>query len=140
MSRGGHFDDPLYRLAQLGCIGDSAAMSLDFVVYATASGNAQELDRTLERAYLEGTSPLGVLRANYAGKFVRGKTAVNAKEAISWPNQAISWPRQAVLQQFPLACRGTVVKQHRHPAVIDPRPEMAKMPITDPERMPYRRP
>lgn len=47
----------------MACIGDSAAMSLDFIVYATASGNAQELDRTLERAYLEGTSPIGVLRA-----------------------------------------------------------------------------
>ncbi len=47
----------------MACIGDSAAMSLDFVVYATASGNARELDRTLERAYLEGTSPIGVLRA-----------------------------------------------------------------------------
>ncbi len=47
----------------VACIGDSAAMSLDFVVYATASGNAQELDRTLERAYLEGTNPIGVLRA-----------------------------------------------------------------------------
>lgn len=45
------------------CIGDSAAMSLDFVAYAMATGNARTLDRALERALMEGTSPVGVLRA-----------------------------------------------------------------------------
>ena len=45
------------------CIGDSAAMSLDFVAYAMASGNAPTLDRALERALMEGTSPVGILRA-----------------------------------------------------------------------------
>lgn len=47
----------------MACIGDSAAMSLDAVAYATAGGDSQELDRALERAYMEGTSPVGVLRA-----------------------------------------------------------------------------
>ena len=45
------------------CIGDSAAMSLDSVAYATASGDSRGLDRAFERALMEGTSPIGILRA-----------------------------------------------------------------------------
>lgn len=47
----------------MACIGDSAAMSLDSVAYATASGDSRALDRALERALMEGTSPIGILRA-----------------------------------------------------------------------------
>lgn len=47
----------------MACIGDSAAMSLDAVAYATAGGDSLKLDRALERAYMEGTNPVGVLRA-----------------------------------------------------------------------------
>ncbi len=47
----------------IACIGDSAAMSLDFVAYAMASGKARTLDRALQRALMEGTSPVGILRA-----------------------------------------------------------------------------
>ena len=47
----------------MACIGDSAAMSLDLVAFATASGNAGALDRNLKKAFNEGTSPVGVLRA-----------------------------------------------------------------------------
>ena len=45
------------------CIGDSAAASLDAVAFAAADGDATALDRALERAFLEGQSPVGVLRA-----------------------------------------------------------------------------
>jgi|TARA_Y100000294_G_scaffold172542_1_gene187456 DNA polymerase-3 subunit delta len=45
------------------CIGDSAAMSLDSVAYATASGDSRGLDRAFERALMEGASPIGILRA-----------------------------------------------------------------------------
>ena len=47
----------------MACIGDSAAMSLDSIAYATASGNSRALDRAFERALMEGTSPIGILRA-----------------------------------------------------------------------------
>ena len=47
----------------MACIGDSAAMSLDSVAYATASGDPKTLDRAFERALMEGTNPIGILRA-----------------------------------------------------------------------------
>ncbi len=47
----------------MACIGDSAAMSLDSIAYAAASGDPRALDRAFERALLEGTSPIGILRA-----------------------------------------------------------------------------
>ncbi|MBC8338647.1 MAG: DNA polymerase III subunit delta [Alphaproteobacteria bacterium] len=47
----------------IACVGDSAAMSLDLVVYAVAGGDPVGLDRALEKAYDEGTSPIGILRA-----------------------------------------------------------------------------
>jgi len=45
------------------CIADSAAMSLDLVVYAAAGGDSQTLDRVLNKAFNDGTSPIGILRA-----------------------------------------------------------------------------
>ncbi len=47
----------------MACIGDSAAMSLDLVVYAAAGGDTQTLDQVLDKAFGEGTSPIGILRA-----------------------------------------------------------------------------
>jgi len=47
----------------MACIGDSAAMSLDSIAYATASGDSRGLDRAFERALMEGTTPIGILRA-----------------------------------------------------------------------------
>ncbi|MBT3306824.1 MAG: DNA polymerase III subunit delta [Alphaproteobacteria bacterium] len=47
----------------IACIGDSAAMSLDLVVYAAAGGDSQGLDRALAKAFDDGTSPIGILRA-----------------------------------------------------------------------------
>ena len=47
----------------MACIGDSAGMSLDLVASATANGDSAGLDRSLERAFNEGVSPIGILRA-----------------------------------------------------------------------------
>lgn len=44
-------------------IGDSAAMTIDDIVYAAAEGDAPALERALMRAFLEGEVPVGVLRA-----------------------------------------------------------------------------
>lgn len=46
----------------MACIGDSAAMSLDLVVYAAANGDSQALDKVLDKAFGDGTSPIGILR------------------------------------------------------------------------------
>ena len=47
----------------MACVGDGAATSLDAVALAAASGESPELDRALRRAFMEGTSPVAVLRA-----------------------------------------------------------------------------
>ncbi|MEE9317494.1 MAG: DNA polymerase III subunit delta, partial [Rhodospirillales bacterium] len=83
----------------MACIGDSAAMSLDFVVYATASGNAQELDRTLERAYLEGTSPIGVLRA-MAGHLQRLHLALGFVAGGQPPDSALDALKPRIIFKF----------------------------------------
>ena len=83
----------------MACIGDSAAMSLDFVVYATASGNAQELDRTLERAYLEGTSPIGVLRA-MAGHLQRLHLALGFVAGGQPPDRAFDALKPRIIFKF----------------------------------------
>lgn len=83
----------------MACIGDSAAMSLDFIVYATASGNAQELDRTLERAYLEGTSPIGVLRA-MAGHLQRLHLALGFVAGGQPPDRALDALKPRIIFKF----------------------------------------
>ncbi|MDA1089131.1 MAG: DNA polymerase III subunit delta [Proteobacteria bacterium] len=47
----------------MACIGDNAGMSLDLIAFAAANGDSAGLDRCLERAFNEGTSPIAVLRA-----------------------------------------------------------------------------
>ena len=47
----------------MASIGDNAAVSLDSVVYATASGNVGALDRALDRALQEGTTTVAMVRA-----------------------------------------------------------------------------
>ncbi|HEX6841745.1 MAG TPA: DNA polymerase III subunit delta [Stellaceae bacterium] len=44
-------------------VGDSAAMTVDDIVYAAAEGDAPALERALMRAFLEGEMPVSVLRA-----------------------------------------------------------------------------
>ena len=47
----------------MACIGDSAALSLNDIIHAAADGDQGALDRASARAYLEGASPVTVLRA-----------------------------------------------------------------------------
>ncbi|HEX7968880.1 MAG TPA: DNA polymerase III subunit delta, partial [Stellaceae bacterium] len=44
-------------------VGDSAALTVEHVVLAAAEGDAAALERALQRAFLEGEMPVGVLRA-----------------------------------------------------------------------------
>lgn len=44
------------------CIGDSASITLDGVVYGVAGGNQATLERAIERAFAEGIAPVAVLR------------------------------------------------------------------------------
>ena len=47
----------------MACVGDSAAMSMDDVVFAACSGDRAGLDRALDRAFVEGIQPIVILRA-----------------------------------------------------------------------------
>jgi DNA polymerase-3 subunit delta len=47
----------------MACVGDSVAVSLDDVVFAAGEGDIAGLDRALERIWMEGGSPVAVLRA-----------------------------------------------------------------------------
>jgi len=47
----------------IACVGDSAALSVDDAVFAAAEGNTAELERALQRAFQEGESSVGILRA-----------------------------------------------------------------------------
>ncbi|MEE9316822.1 MAG: DNA polymerase III subunit delta [Rhodospirillales bacterium] len=83
----------------MACIGDSAAMSLDFVAYAMASGNARTLDRALERALMEGTNPVGILRA--AGRHLqRLHLALGMVEKGMPANKAIDALKPQVIFKF----------------------------------------
>lgn len=46
----------------IACVGDSAATSLDAVVFAAGEGNARALEFALRRALGEGISPVAILR------------------------------------------------------------------------------
>lgn len=64
LGSGGPEDNTVVSLEDaMACIGDSAAMSLDLVVYAAAGGDSHGLDRVLKKAFDNGTSPIGILRA-----------------------------------------------------------------------------
>jgi DNA polymerase-3 subunit delta len=47
----------------MACVGDSAELSIDEVVFAAADGDAVQLERALTRAFGEGAQPVTVLRA-----------------------------------------------------------------------------
>lgn len=83
----------------IACIGDSAQMSLDFVVYATASGNTRELDPTLRRAYSEGTSPIRVLRA-MAGHIQKLHLALGVVDSGQPFDKALAAIRPPVIYKF----------------------------------------
>lgn len=49
--------------AARACVGDHAALSLDDALYAATAGDPPRADRALERAFAEGATAVGVLRA-----------------------------------------------------------------------------
>lgn len=47
----------------MACVGDSAAMTLDDLIFAAAGGNLAALPRLLDRSAQEGVEPIAILRA-----------------------------------------------------------------------------
>ena len=47
----------------VAAVGDNGALSIDEIIYAVADGNRASLEKNLARAFIEGTSPIAVLRA-----------------------------------------------------------------------------
>ena len=47
----------------IACVGDSAALSVDDAVLAAADGDAPALERALQRAFQEGESAVGIVKA-----------------------------------------------------------------------------
>jgi DNA polymerase-3 subunit delta len=47
----------------IACVGDSAALSVDDALLAAADGDAAALERALQRAFQEGESAVGILKA-----------------------------------------------------------------------------
>ena len=83
----------------MACIGDSAAMSLDVVVYAAASGDSQSLDRALANAYEDGTSPIGILRATQR-HLQNLHLAIGKVETGMAPKQAMASIRPPIIFKF----------------------------------------
>ena len=81
------------------CVGDSAAMTLDAVVHATAEGNPSGLERSLARAFLEGASPVAVLRVA-AGHFRRLHLAAGMVAEGRNADQAIAALKPPVIYKF----------------------------------------
>jgi DNA polymerase-3 subunit delta len=76
------------------CIGDGAAHAMDDVVYTAAAGDIARLDAELQRAFVEGSAPVGMLRmmANHVqklqlavGHMERGGNVESAVRAIRPP-------------------------------------------------------
>ncbi|MEE8351514.1 MAG: DNA polymerase III subunit delta [Rhodospirillales bacterium] len=83
----------------MASIGDSAAMSMDAVVYAAAGGDPVGLDSALERAFVEGISPVVILRATQS-HLRRLHSALGMVENGSSPNKAVSALRPPVIYKF----------------------------------------
>jgi DNA polymerase III subunit delta len=49
--------------AAQACVGDSAELTIDEVVFAAAEGDAAQLERALNRAFSEGAQPVTIVRA-----------------------------------------------------------------------------
>ena len=97
------------------CVGDQGATSLDDAVFGAVAGDAGLVDRSLERALLEGAAPVAVCRAmlgvltklQLAGEAMR--RGVSADEAVrglrppvffkrvaAFASALPSWPQQRV--------------------------------------------
>jgi DNA polymerase-3 subunit delta len=83
----------------LASVGDSAAASLDAIVHAAAGGRWPDLDRALERAYGEGTSPVAALRA-MARHMTRLHLAVALAAGGRSPAQAMKSLRPPIIYKF----------------------------------------
>ncbi len=78
----------------IACVGDSAALALDDICYAAASGDQAGLDRALVRAFGEGLHGVAILRAaarhflrlhQAAGLVQGGKNASQAMKSLRPP-------------------------------------------------------
>ncbi len=95
----------------LACVGDSASLSLDELALAVGAGDLPALDTALERAWMEGQSPVTVVRAVSrhflrlhlaAGHIARGVSAEQAVAGLKPPvffKQKDAFVRQ--LQNWP---------------------------------------
>ena len=82
------------------CVGDQASISVDDAVHAATRGDAAATDRAIDRAFAEGMSPVGLLRALLAhmtrlhlvrGRMTAGDPAQAAVKALRPP---VFWKRE----------------------------------------------
>ncbi|MDH3703052.1 MAG: DNA polymerase III subunit delta [Alphaproteobacteria bacterium] len=79
----------------MAVVGDSAALSLDDVVYAATDGEAGALDRAYAKSMQEGVSPVAVLRA-ISGHLLRLQAVAARVAAGEPPAQAVKALRPPV--------------------------------------------
>ncbi|HJO72633.1 MAG TPA: DNA polymerase III subunit delta [Rhodospirillales bacterium] len=116
----------------MACVGDGAATSLDAVALATASGDGPDLDHAMRRAFMEGISPVAVLRvvARHflrlhlaSGLMVQGRSMDQAMAALKprvifsvaerFRSQLRRWPAERlgraleILTEAELECKST---------------------------------
>jgi len=89
----------------MACIGDSAGMSLDLVAHAAANGDSAGLDRSLQRAFNEGISPIGILRG-VVRHLERLHLALGMVDRGDSFDQALSKLRPPVIYKFKSAFLG----------------------------------
>ncbi len=81
------------------CIGDSAGVSLDAVVYAVGEGNFSALETALRRVLTEGIQPIQILRA-MARHLQRLQLAAGYVQQGQSPEQAVKALRPPVMFMF----------------------------------------
>ena len=101
-------------------VGDSAEITLDDAIRATAAGDLAALERSLQRAFEEGESPVTALRAALR-HFQRLYVATARMAAGSSPEDAISGLRPPVFYDMREAFLG-----HLAPVVEGPRRSSAR--------------
>ncbi|MCG8544077.1 MAG: DNA polymerase III subunit delta [Alphaproteobacteria bacterium] len=79
----------------MAVVGDNAALSLDDLVFSTADGDRESLDRALERSLQEGHVPVAILRA-MARHLLRLQIAAARVAAGGAPDQAMKALRPPV--------------------------------------------
>jgi DNA polymerase-3 subunit delta len=77
-------------------VGDSALLGLDDVIFGAAEGDHAGTDRALARLYLEGVSPVAVLRA-CARHLIRLQLIAGLADAGTAPAQAVARLRPPVM-------------------------------------------